>query len=97
MPASLIELSSQIIMHKFNAPAWLKHIQKANAALGNLTLERMALLKVGEVYVWLSKETDESFSEEPFSFDADLGLPHMVKRLGWRSRSKGWTAVAEGV
>ncbi|MCR4157961.1 hypothetical protein NUK34_03715 [Kerstersia gyiorum] len=63
VPVSLIELSSQIIMHKFNSPAWLKHIQKANAALSNLTPERMALLKAGEAYVWSSKATDESFSK----------------------------------
>lgn len=63
VPVSLIELSSQIIMHKFNSPAWLKHIQKANAALSNLTPERMALLKAGEAYVWSSKSTDESFSK----------------------------------
>lgn len=63
VPVSLIELSSQIIMHKFNSPAWLKHIQKANAALGNLTAERMALLKAGEAYVWSSRATDESFSK----------------------------------
>lgn len=63
VPVSLIELSTQIIMHKFNSPAWLKHIQKANAALGNLTPERMALLKAGEAYVWSSKATDESFSK----------------------------------
>lgn len=62
VPVSLIELSSQIILHKFNSPAWLKHIQKANAALGNLTPERMAQLKAGEAYVWSSKATDESFS-----------------------------------
>lgn len=63
VPVSLIELSSHIIMHKFNSPAWLKHIQKANAALGNLTPERMALLKAGEAYVWSSKATDDSFSK----------------------------------
>lgn len=63
VPVSLIELSSQIIMHKFNSPAWLKHIQKANAALGNLSPERMAQLKAGEAYVWSSKATDESFSK----------------------------------
>jgi hypothetical protein len=33
VPTSLIELSSQVILHKFNSPNWLKHIQKANAAL----------------------------------------------------------------
>jgi DNA phosphorothioation-dependent restriction protein DptH len=63
VPVSLIELSSQIIMHKFNSPAWLKHIQKANAALGNLTPERMAQLKAGEAYVWSSKSSDDSFSK----------------------------------
>ncbi|KPD17344.1 hypothetical protein ADM96_19455 [Burkholderia sp. ST111] len=63
VPVSLIELSSQIILHKFNSPAWLKHIQKANAALGNLTPERMAQLKAGEAYIWSSKATDESFSK----------------------------------
>jgi hypothetical protein len=63
VPVSLIELSSQIILHKFNSPAWLKHIQKANAALGNLTPERMAQLKAGEAYVWSSKATDESFTK----------------------------------
>lgn len=63
VPVSLIELSSQIIMHKFNSPAWLKHIQKANAALGNLTPERMAQLKAGEAYVWSSKANDDSFSK----------------------------------
>lgn len=63
VPVSLIELSSQIIMHKFNSPAWLKHIQKANAALGNLTPERMALLKPGEAYVWSSRASDDSFSK----------------------------------
>jgi len=63
VPVSLIELSTQIILHKFNSPAWLKHIQKANAALANLTPERMALLKAGEAYIWSSKATDESFSK----------------------------------
>jgi hypothetical protein len=62
VPVSLIELSSQIILHKFNSPAWLKHIQKANAALANLTPERMAGLKAGEAFVWSSKATDDSFS-----------------------------------
>jgi DNA phosphorothioation-dependent restriction protein DptH len=62
VPVSLIELSSQIILHKFNSPAWLKHIQKANAALAALTPEKMAHLAAGEAYVWSSKATDEAFS-----------------------------------
>jgi hypothetical protein len=62
VPISLIELSSQIIMHKFNSPAWLKHIQKANTALSELTSEKMSHLGTGEAYVWSSKSTDEAFS-----------------------------------
>lgn len=62
VPISLIELSSQIIMHKFNSPAWLKHIQKANAALGELTSDKMSRLGTGEAYVWSSKASDDSFT-----------------------------------
>ncbi len=62
VPVSLIELSSQIIMHKFNSPAWLKHIQKANSALGELTSEKMSRLGTGEAYVWSSKASDDSFT-----------------------------------
>lgn len=62
VPISLIELSSQVILHKFNSPAWLKHIQKANAALGSLTPEKMANLRPGEAFVWSSKATDDAFT-----------------------------------
>ncbi len=62
VPISLIELSTQIIMHKFNSPAWLKHIQKANAALGELTSKKMSHLDTGEAYVWSSKSSDDSFT-----------------------------------
>lgn len=48
-------------LHKFNSPAWLKHIQKANAALGGLTPEKMAYLRPGEAYLWSSKATDDAF------------------------------------
>ena len=64
VPISLIELSSQIILHRFNSPAWLKHIQKANAALLSLTPEQMSRLQAGEAYVWSSKATDPVFSHE---------------------------------
>lgn len=63
VPVQLIELSSQVILHKFNSPAWLKHIQKANAALAGLTPEKMAHLRPGEALVWSSKATDEAFSK----------------------------------
>ncbi len=63
VPISLIELSSQIILHKFNSPAWLKHIRKANAALSSLNAQKMANLRPGEAYVWSSKATDDAFSK----------------------------------
>jgi hypothetical protein len=63
VPVSLIELSSQIILHRFNSPAWLKHIQKANAALTGLSADKLAHLRPGEAYIWSSKATDETFSK----------------------------------
>ena len=62
VPTSLIELSTQIFLHKFNSPAWLKHIQKANAALDGLTPLKLSGLGAGEAYVWSSKATDGAFS-----------------------------------
>lgn len=62
VPTALIELSSQIFLHKFNSPAWLKHIQKANSALNGITPERLSALGAGEAFLWSSKATDPSFS-----------------------------------
>ncbi len=62
VPTSLIELSTQIILHKFNSPAWLKHVQKANSALDALTPAKLASLGPGEAYVWSSKATDDAFT-----------------------------------
>jgi DNA phosphorothioation-dependent restriction protein DptH len=62
VPQSLIELSSQIILHRFNSPDWLRYIQKTNTALSSLTPEKMNSLGPGEAYVWSSKASDSSFS-----------------------------------
>ena len=64
VPISLIELSTQIILHRFNSPAWLKHIQKANASLSGLQPDHLARLKPGEAFIWSAKTTDRSFSTE---------------------------------
>ena len=61
VPTSLIELSTQIVLHKFNSPAWLKHIQKANSALDALTPAKLASLGPGEAFVWSSRATDDVF------------------------------------
>ncbi|MGI5155025.1 ATP-binding protein [Microbispora sp. CA-102843] len=62
VPISLIELSNHVILHKFTSPAWLKHLQKANASLAELTSTKMAALTPGEAYVWSSKATDAAFT-----------------------------------
>ncbi|MFE7273160.1 ATP-binding protein [Streptomyces sp. NPDC057623] len=62
VPVQLIELSNHIILHKFTSPAWLKHLQKANAALSGLTAEKLAQLRPGEAYIWSSKATDQAFT-----------------------------------
>ncbi|MFE0276134.1 hypothetical protein ACFWZY_29185 [Streptomyces sp. NPDC058992] len=62
VPVQLIELSNHIILHKFTSPAWLKHLQKANAALSGLTAEKLAQLRPGEAYIWSSKATDPAFT-----------------------------------
>lgn len=61
VPVSLIELSSQIVLHRFHSPSWLKHIQKANVALESLSAEHLGQLGVGEAYIWSSKATEEAF------------------------------------
>ncbi|MFA7762659.1 methylation-associated defense system ATP-binding protein MAD8 [Streptomyces sp. NRRL S-448] len=62
VPVQLIELSNHVILHKSTSPAWLKHLQKANAALSGLTAEQLAQLGPGEAYIWSSKATDPAFT-----------------------------------
>ncbi|MGY1948305.1 methylation-associated defense system ATP-binding protein MAD8 [Nocardia asiatica] len=64
VPISLIELSDHIFLHKFTSPAWLKHIQKANAALADLSSTKMSNLTQGEAWVWASKATDQEFTRK---------------------------------
>jgi len=65
LPATIIELSSVIILHKFNAPKWLTHLQKSVAVLSDLTPEKMGALHQGEAFVWANKATDPRFTRRP--------------------------------
>ena len=49
-------------MYKFNSSAWLKHIHKANTALGALTSAKMSQLGTGEACMWSSKASDNAFT-----------------------------------
>ena len=62
VPIKLIELSDVVILHKFNSPAWLRHMQKAVVSLADLTPAKMASLVPGEAYVWSSKSTEAEFT-----------------------------------
>jgi DNA helicase HerA-like ATPase len=62
VPIKLIELSDLVILHKFNSPAWLKHMQKAVVSLADLTSAKMASLAPGEAYVWSSRSTEPAFT-----------------------------------
>jgi len=62
VPIKLIELSDVVILHKFNSPAWLRHMQKAVVSLADLTPAKMASLAPGEAYVWSSQSTEPDFT-----------------------------------
>ena len=79
VPVKMIELSTQIILHKFNSPAWLRHIQKANAALASLTPNGMAELRPGEAYIWSSKASDGAFSSRAMKI---TGRPRVSRHGG---------------
>ncbi len=62
VPIKLIELSDIVILHKFNSPALLRHMQKVVVSLADLTPAKMASLTPGEAYVWSSKSTETDFT-----------------------------------
>lgn len=65
VPAAVIELSSTVILHRFNSPNWIRHIQRSLAALGELTPQMFASLGPGEAFAWSNKSTDISFTRRP--------------------------------
>lgn len=79
VPVELIELSTQILLHKFNSPAWLKHVQKASVSLANLTAEKLNNLQAGEAYIWSSKASDSSFTKDAFKIKC---RPRVTKHGG---------------
>jgi len=64
LPNAIIELSSLVVLHRFNSPQWLRHIQKSITALSDLTPQQMAVLAPGEAYVWATKSTERIFTQK---------------------------------
>lgn len=65
LPNEIIELSSIVLLHKFNSPQWVKHIQKSITQLAVLTPADLSALVPGEGYLWASKSTDKSLMNRP--------------------------------
>jgi hypothetical protein len=64
LPNAIIELSSLVILHRFNSPQWLKHVQRSITALADLTPAQMAALRPGEAYVWATKASERIFMQK---------------------------------
>ncbi|MFP4441410.1 MAG: hypothetical protein ACLFVO_29630 [Chloroflexaceae bacterium] len=64
LPNEIIELSSLVILHRFNSPQWVRHVQRSVTALADLTPAQMAILRPGEAYVWANKTTAPIFTQK---------------------------------
>ena len=79
LPKEIIELSSLIMMHRFNSPDWLKHIKKAIAQLECLTSSEMASLGTGEAFLWANKSSDRTIETRPIKI---MTRPRVTKHGG---------------
>ena len=79
LPNEIIELSSVVLVHKFNSPQWLKHIQKSINQLSNLTPNDLSMLKPGEGFIWASKATENSITNTPVKINT---RPRFTKHGG---------------
>lgn len=64
LPSAVIELSSVILLHRFNSPQWLKHIQKSVVALQDLTATQLASLQPGDAFLWANKATNTEWTRK---------------------------------
>lgn len=79
LPNEIIELSSIVLLHQFNSPQWLKHIQKSITQLGSLSPIDMSALTPGEGFLWAKKATDKSISTRPVKIST---RPRVTKHGG---------------
>lgn len=79
LPTEIIELSSIMLMHKFNSPQWVKHVQKSITQLQTLSSSDMATLMPGEAYLWATKATDKGVTSRPMKI---ITRPRVTKHGG---------------
>jgi DNA phosphorothioation-dependent restriction protein DptH len=86
LPNEIIELSSIVLMHRFNSPQWLKHIQRSITQLSTLTPADMGALTPGEGFLWATKATDKSISTKPVKIST---RPRVTKHGGETVQATG--------
>ena len=79
LPTEIIELSSVMLLHKFNSPQWVKHVQKSITQLQTLSSSDMATLVPGEAYLWATKSTDKGVTTRPMKINT---RPRVTKHGG---------------
>ena len=79
LPNEIIELSSIVLLHKFNSPQWVKHIQKSITQLTHLTPLELSSLSPGEGYLWATKSTDKGIMNRPIKIST---RPRVTKHGG---------------
>lgn len=79
LPTEIIELSSIMLMHKFNSPQWVKHVQKSITQLQTLSSADMASLVPGEAYLWATKSTEKGVTTRPMKIST---RPRVTKHGG---------------
>lgn len=79
LPNQIIELSSAVLLHKFNSPQWVKHIQKSITQMQSLSSTDMASLVPGEAYLWATKATDKGVTLRPMKINT---RPRVTKHGG---------------
>lgn len=70
LPKEIIELSSVVLLHKFNSPQWLTHIKNALTQLEILAPQDMSVLVPGEAYLWATKATEKAITFKPLKISA---------------------------
>lgn len=86
LPNEIIELSSLVLLHKFNSPQWLKHIQKSVTQLNGLNPGDMSILKPGEAFLWATKATDNGVTLNPIKIST---RPRVTKHGGATKQATG--------
>ncbi|WP_228780256.1 methylation-associated defense system ATP-binding protein MAD8 [Aquiflexum lacus] len=86
LPNEIIELSSIVLLHKFNSPQWLKHIQKSVTQLSSLSPADMSSLSPGEGFLWATKATDKGISSKPLKIST---RPRVTKHGGATIQATG--------